>query len=119
MPDALGMGLFTVVGAGYAIDLDTGLFLAALFGVITGTFGGGLGDVVCNEVPALFRPAPLTATCSFAGAWVYLLLVEAGLPPGIPSASGIAVVFVFRLLAVRFRWSLPPTRPRSQPAATR
>lgn len=108
LPDALGMGLFTVVGARYALDTHTSLFLASLFGVITGTFGGVLGDIVCNEVPSLFRPAPLNATCAFAGAWVFLLINGLPVAPGIASASGALVVLVLRVLSVRFGWKLPP-----------
>ena len=55
IPDALGLGLFSIVGAGFALESNTSLFIASLFGVITGTFGGVIGDIVCNEVPNLFR----------------------------------------------------------------
>ena len=52
-PDSLGLGLFSIAGATAAIDARTSLFIAALMGVITGTFGGVIGDIVCNKVPSL------------------------------------------------------------------
>ena len=72
VPDALGLGLFTVLGVGFALEGGTTWFIASLLGVVTGTFGGVMGDIICNELPSLFRTAPLYATCSFTGAWVYL-----------------------------------------------
>lgn len=73
LPDALGLGLFSIVGADYALEAGTSWFVAALLGVVTGTFGGVIGDVICNEVPSLFHSAPLYATCSFVGCWLYIL----------------------------------------------
>ena len=73
VPDALGLGLFSIVGVNYAWRPGTSLFVATLFGVITGSFGGVIGDIVCNEVPSLFcAGTPLYATCSFLGCWLYL-----------------------------------------------
>ena len=72
VPDALGLGLFSVSGVHFALLQETPYFVASLFGVMTGIFGGVLRDVVCNEIPAVFSPATsLYATCSFAGSWVY------------------------------------------------
>lgn len=108
LPDALGLGLYSIVGAGIALQLDTPLLIASFFGVITGTFGGVIGDIVCNEVPNLFRPSvPLYASCSFLGCWVFLGLLEAGVSDA--TAQWVAVVFilVMRMLALRFDWSLP------------
>lgn len=110
VPDALGLGLFTVAGTGYALEAETGWFVASLMGVITGTFGGVIGDVVCNEVPSLFRSTPLYATCSFAGAWVYLLLLETAFPESGAVASGVAVTVFLRLAALRWGWQLPEPR---------
>ena len=107
-PDALGLGLFTVAGTSAALDAGTSLFIACLLGTVTGTFGGVIGDVICNRLPSLFRSsAPLFATCSFVGAWVFVLLRM--LPQAAPFAAGvaIAVVVAFRLAAIRWRWSLP------------
>lgn len=108
LPDALGLGLFSIVGAGYALEAGTTLFIAALLGVVTGTFGGVIADVICNEVPSLFRSAPLYATCSFAGCWVFLLLdryTRLGEP--VVLTAGVVTVVTLRLVALRWNWRLP------------
>ena len=56
--DALGLALFTITGVGIALEQDRPLIVAALMGVIAGTMGGVLRDVVVNETPELFRFAP-------------------------------------------------------------
>ena len=112
LADALGLGLFSVVGASYALAAETSLFVAALFGVITGTFGGVMGDIVCNEVPHLFRPtAPLYATCSFIGAWVFLLLPHAGATDNFAMWAGAATTVALRLIALRWDLRLPESKP--------
>ena len=120
IPDAVGMALFTVVGAQFALDEGTSLFVAALFGVITGTFGGVLSDVLSNEVPRLFRATtPLFATCSFAGCWVYFAgmeVTERWLPDAPTIAVAIAILFIvgFRLVAIRKDWKLPEAVEREE-----
>ena len=107
VPDALGRGLFSVAGTNAALESGTSLFVASLMGVVAGTFGGVVGDVICNRIPSLFRPAPMFATCSFAGSWVFLILNEQGISQSIAAPAGIAVVVAFRLLAIGFDWRLP------------
>lgn len=107
LPDALGLGLYSIVGASYAVELGHPLFIAALLGVITGTFGGVIGEVICNEIPSLFRPAPLYATCSFAGAWVYLLIDLTSAPDVVAMSAGITVVVAMRLAALRWNMHFP------------
>lgn len=119
IPDALGLGLFSIVGAGYALEADTSLFIASLFGVITGTFGGVIGDVICNEVPSLFRPStPLYATCSFTGCWVFIGVRTVATEP-IALWSGIVTVLIVRLVALRWNVRLPavPLKPRGDTPA--
>ncbi len=108
LPDALGLGFFTVVGAGYALQAGCTFFISALFGVITGVFGGVISDVICNEVPRLFKAAPLYATCSFTGAWTFLLLDQyAPVPEIVAVTVSIAVTVLFRLASLRWNWHLP------------
>ena len=107
IPDALGLGLFSIAGANAAIDAGASNFNAALLGTVTGAFGGVISDVICNQVPSLFRAAPLFATCAFTGSWVFLLLDMQ--PTTQTYAAGVAITFivVFRLAALRFNWRLP------------
>lgn len=110
--DALGLGLFSIAGAGVALESGTSAFIASLLGVMTGTFGGVLGDVVCNEIPSLFRSAPLYATCSFAGCWVYLggVLLESKvgiLDSTWTTGASVATIVLLRLAAVRWDLRFP------------
>jgi uncharacterized membrane protein YeiH len=111
-PDAMGMALFTLTGTGYALEAGVGPFVAVLLGVITGTFGGVLGDVLCNEGPQLFRPSPLYATCSFTGAWIYLGCRYLEWPELTSLVIGATVIVLFRLAAVRWNWCFPAVREK-------
>ena len=93
-----------------------------MLGVVTGTFGGVIGDVICNRVPSLFRPAPLYATCAFAGAAVYLAAVAAGVRGDAAQPAAVAVAVFLRLVAVRRQWVMRPvggeaSAPPDAPAA--
>lgn len=113
LPEALGMALFTLTGTAYAMEAGTSTFVAAMLGVITGTFGGVLGDLLCNQIPTLFVPSPLNATCAFAGAWVYLGMLHFAAPERYALAGGLAVIVLFRLAALRWNWSFPAVREPS------
>jgi uncharacterized membrane protein YeiH len=106
-PDALGLGLFSIVGTEIALEQDVAPFVAVLFGVMTGTFGGVIGDIACNEVPNLFRPAtPLNATCAFVGGWILLVCKMLPLPDSADFIISAAVVVILRLLALKFNIGL-------------
>ncbi len=108
LPDALGLALFSITGAGFALDAGCSPVVASVIAVITGTFGGVIADIICNEIPTLFRAAPLCATCAFAGSWVFLVL-ELYTPAGHAVAvwAGFAVIALSRLGALRWNWQLP------------
>ena len=106
-PDAMGLGLFSILGTEIALEQGVSPFVAVLFGVMTGTFGGVIGDIACNEVPNLFRPAtPLYATCAFVGGWILLVCKMMPLPDSADFLISAAVVVVLRLLALKFNIGL-------------
>lgn len=106
--DALGLGLFCASGVGIALEMDIPLLPAALIGVITATFGGVTRDILCNRKPQIFQSTePIYATCAFLGAWGYILLYHLNFWPQFAPLFCIAVTFLLRILAVRFRWKLP------------
>ncbi|MDB5841644.1 MAG: hypothetical protein JWQ23_3596 [Herminiimonas sp.] len=105
--DALGLGLFSVLGTSIAKDAGMPVFVCVMMGVITGIFGGVLRDVLCNEIPLVLRRGHLYATCSFAGCWIYLLLNWLKAPEPAAVGVGIVVTCVIRLLSVRYNLRLP------------
>ena len=70
--DAIGLGLFAVAGVSQAQSAGMPLFIASMMGVITGIFGGVLRDIVCNEVPMVFRDGKPYAICAFFGCWMFI-----------------------------------------------
>ena len=112
VPDAFGLGLFCILGTSLALNAGTSWFVASLLGVVTGTFGGVIGDVICNEVPSLFTTSPLYATCAFVGSWVYMLTGLTPLAESVAVLIGLFVVVVMRVAAVHWNLRLP-NRARS------
>ncbi len=76
IPDAVGLALFTILGADYALQADVPLFAAAIIGVVNGAFGGVIADIMCDKIPSLFVGGPLYATCAFLGAWIFFGLLH-------------------------------------------
>lgn len=113
--DAIALGLFGGLGTQAALDLGTPAFVAVLFGVMTGAFGGVLRDVVLNEVPLLFRPtSQLYATPVFAGGLAQVGLIQWGASSATALSTGVCVTIALRLGAMVWDWKLPP--PRQDPA---
>ncbi|HJV76147.1 MAG TPA: trimeric intracellular cation channel family protein [Noviherbaspirillum sp.] len=98
LADALGLGLFSIVGVSQALEAGMPLFIASMMGVITGIFGGVLRDIVCNEIPMVLRDGRPYAICSFAGCWMYLLMQKSGVPPDFSLWSSALVICVLRLV---------------------
>jgi uncharacterized membrane protein YeiH len=106
--DALGLGLFSAVGVGIALQMGTPIFPASLIGVITATAGGVLRDILCNKIPEVFlKTTQLYVTCSFIGCWFYILFDQLGLGDIFGLIGCIIVTFLSRILAVKLNLSLP------------
>ncbi|ROU02054.1 trimeric intracellular cation channel family protein [Marinobacter sp. R17] len=102
LPDAIGLGVFSILGAQFALDQGHSWFIASLLGVITGTFGGALRDTLCNEVPFIFRKDQIYASISFAGCWLYFVCRWALANDTLALAIGLLFIVAIRLLAVHF-----------------
>lgn len=110
IPDAVGLALFTVIGTSVALQLGVPWLIAALMGVITGVFGGVIRDIMCNEVPLIFR-TDIYATASFAGALLLVALDRSGMAHGIAILFAMACTVALRLAAIRWHIHLPRLRP--------
>jgi uncharacterized membrane protein YeiH len=106
IPDAIGLALFTVIGTSIALTLGTPWLIAALMGVITGVFGGVLRDILCNEIPLIFR-TDIYATASFAGALLLIVLDSYRVNHNIAILLSMACIIIIRLVAIRWHISLP------------
>jgi uncharacterized membrane protein YeiH len=104
--DAIGLGLFSVAGVVAAQDAQMPLFIASMMGVITGIFGGVLRDIVCNEVPMVFRDGKPYAICAFIGCWLFLLMGMQGVPREFALWSSALFISGLRLLTWRFNLQL-------------
>lgn len=109
-PDALGLGLFTASGVHLALNEQMPLLVAVMMGLITGVFGGVLRDMVCNEVPTVFRDHRPYAVCAFAGGWVYVGLWQIEAPGAVVLIACVSVTAGLRLLALWRNWELPAWR---------
>lgn len=105
--DAIGLGVFTVVGVNAAIrlKLDSYVFLKIFLGVITGVGGGVIRDMMVIQVPAVLRKH-VYACASIAGAVCYVLLYDA-ITAGPAMILSTLLVIAIRLLARHYEWNLP------------
>ena len=105
--DAIGLGLFTVIGveASFINDPGANVFLAVFVGVITGVGGGVLRDVLSGNTPYIFVKH-FYACASLIGA--IFCAVFWSILGSVPSMLiGAIIIIVLRNLAAHYRWSLP------------
>ncbi len=104
--DTLGIGLYTVVGVEKALSADLHPIICIAFGTMSACFGGVIRDILCNEIPIIFRQEIYATACIMGGVF-YFLLYLFNAPNGIIFVVSFSVVVVIRLLAVIFKISLP------------
>ncbi|WP_332877519.1 trimeric intracellular cation channel family protein [Massilia sp. S19_KUP03_FR1] len=100
--DAVGLGLFSIAGVSAALDAEMPLFIASMMGVITGIFGGVARDIVCNEVPMVFRDGKPYAICAFLGNWLFLGMLQYGFPHDFALWSSALFISGLRLITWKF-----------------
>jgi uncharacterized membrane protein YeiH len=105
--DALGLALFSIVGAQIAQAAGLPAVSGILLGTVTGTAGGVVRDVLTAEVPLILRRGNLYATAAIAGTTTYFLLVGAGMPPGPASLVAMIVCAGLRFASIWWGLKLP------------
>ena len=61
--DALGLGLFTIVGIKLGMEKHFSMGVCIALGTITACFGGVVRDVLLNHIPLLFRKEIYAMAC--------------------------------------------------------
>ena len=106
--DAIGLAAFSVAGTEIAFSsaLSDNAFLAITLGVLTGCGGGVLRDILTETPPYIFKKH-VYAIASISGAGIYYLIRCFSANTLIPSLVGMAIIVLLRLLATKYKWSLP------------
>jgi uncharacterized membrane protein YeiH len=104
--DTIGIGLYTVVGVEKGISVGLHPIICIALGTISACFGGVIRDILCNEIPVIFRKE-IYATACILGGLAYFLINKLPIENNFVFIIAGLVVIITRLLAVRFRISLP------------
>jgi uncharacterized membrane protein YeiH len=108
--DAIGLGLFTIVGISKSLAAGLPFWVCIVMGTITGSVGGVVRDVLLNEVPLLFRKDIYALAC-VAGGVVYFICNYFNLATGLTELIAALTVIAIRLIALKFHLHLPTLKP--------
>lgn len=104
--DALGLGLFTIIGIEIGIEKNFSTGICIALGTISACFGGVLRDVLLNKVPLIFQKEIYALACIIGGI-TYYFLYHTHLNTDVSRVICILLIFAIRIIAVRFKLSLP------------
>lgn len=104
--DALGLICFTIIGCQIAIQMGHGFVVSAVAGIMTGVSGGILRDILCNDVPLIFR-RELYASISFISVICYWLCMHFGLVLEWTVVTTLVFGFSLRVIAIYFGLEMP------------
>ncbi len=104
--DAVGLVVFTIIGCNVALELKLPLVIVIISGMLTGCVGGVLRDILCNDIPLLFR-SELYASVSIMTGLLYVAGLHFGLNHELVMSIALLSGLSLRMLALRFKWNMP------------
>jgi len=104
--DTIGLGIFTIIGTEIGIQQQLHPVITVILGTLTATFGGVLRDILCNEIPVIFKKEIYAMAC-IAGSIVFIVLSNMQINTNTNYIITTFIVIIIRLLAVKFKLSLP------------
>ncbi len=110
--DACALAVAVPAGVGVALELGVNPVVTVLMGVMTGTFGGLMRDVVSNEVPLILKQGELYITAAFGGALVAVVLMTLGCGRGWALIFCAVAVLGLRAGSMTCGWRLPVYKGR-------
>lgn len=108
--DAVGLGVYSVIGAQIAERAGLPAASCILLGTVTGAAGGAVRDVLSAEVPLVLRRGNLYASAAIVGTSTYFVLEALGLARPVPAFSGMLVAIAIRLASIWWGLQLPEFR---------
>lgn len=107
--DAIGLSLFTILGAQKSLMVGNSYAVVALMGVMSATFGGIMRDVVCNDIPVMLRKE-IYISASLCGAIVYIFGHHYYGPSIAVTIISFGATLASRALGIIFQLQLPVRR---------
>ncbi len=104
--DTIGIALYTIVGIEKGIQMGLHPIICVALGTMSACFGGVIRDILCNEIPIIFRKEIYATACILGGVFYFVLSAFDIETSWVVIISG-SVVITIRILAVRFHLSLP------------
>jgi len=104
--DTIGLGVFTLIGLEKGISIGLHPVICIALGTMTACFGGVIRDILCTEIPVIFR-REIYATICILGGIVFFLLRKLDLDNDVLYLTTSLVIISVRLMAVKFKWYLP------------
>ncbi len=104
--DTIGLGVFTITGVEMGIRNDLDPIISIALGAMTGTFGGVLRDILCAEIPVIFRKE-IYATASLTGGLSFIILYRLNVNDDVIYLVTSLIIIVIRLIVVKYKISLP------------
>ncbi len=104
--DTIGLGVFTLIGLEKGIETGLHPVICIALGTMTACFGGVIRDILCNEIPIIFR-REIYATICIIGGMLFFALKYFNLNNDILYLVTSLVMISIRLMAVKFKWYLP------------
>ena len=104
--DAIGLGLFTIVGISKSMETNLPFWVCVVMGTITGSLGGVVRDILLNEVPLLLRRDIYALAC-VAGGIVYFVCIHFNLSRSLTELIAALIVIIVRVIALKFHIHLP------------
>ena len=104
--DTIGLGIFTIIGTEIGIQEQLHPVITVILGTLTATFGGVLRDILCNEIPVIFKKEIYAMAC-IAGALTFIILSNLEINTNTNYIITTLIIIIIRLVAVKFKLSLP------------
>ncbi|RTY92356.1 trimeric intracellular cation channel family protein [Flavobacterium sp. GT3R68] len=104
--DTIGLGVFTLVGLEIGISIQLHPVICVALGTMTACFGGEIRDILCTEIPVIFRKE-IYATICIIGGVVFFTLKQLNFDNDVLYLITSLVIIILRLLAVKYKWYLP------------
>ncbi|WP_035670629.1 trimeric intracellular cation channel family protein [Flavobacterium sp. 83] len=104
--DTIGLGVFTLIGLEKGMNIGLHPVICIALGTMTACFGGVIRDILCTEIPVIFRKE-IYATICILGGIVFFLLRKLDLDNDVLYLTTSLVIISVRLLAVKYKWYLP------------